>query len=123
MRTFCAARGVSAALLITGLSLLAGRAEAADVKAGQTVYKNYCLACHGEKGTGDGPAGGVLNPKPTNFTDAKMKTVTEKAMLEIVKKGGAGVGRSPLMIAWSPTLNDTQIADVVAYVRTTFVPK
>ena len=41
-----------------------------DATKGEAQYKTLCISCHGEKGDGNGPAGGALTPKPTNFTDA-----------------------------------------------------
>jgi len=37
------------------------------VAKGKELYNNTCKACHGDNGTGDGPAGAALNPKPRNF--------------------------------------------------------
>lgn len=40
-----------------------------DAHKGKDLYQqNGCAGCHGEDGTGDGPAGQALNPKPRNFT-------------------------------------------------------
>ncbi|MFO7635178.1 MAG: c-type cytochrome, partial [Caldilinea sp.] len=30
---------------------------AESAATGAEIYKTYCLACHGERGAGDGPAG------------------------------------------------------------------
>src|SRR5215471_14638786 len=45
------------------------RIEEAPPTAGQQLYTNYCAACHGDKGEGDGPAARYLYPKPRNFTE------------------------------------------------------
>lgn len=37
------------------------------VAKGKAAYEINCIACHGDKGLGDGPAGSVLNPRPRNF--------------------------------------------------------
>ena len=56
--------------------------------------------CHGEKGTGDGPASAALNPKPRNYTDpAWQKSVTDDQIKKTIVGGGASVGKSPLMPA------------------------
>ena len=34
---------------------------------GRTLYKQYCRACHGENGLGDGAAGKDLPARPSNF--------------------------------------------------------
>ena len=37
------------------------------LSAGQAAYQKNCLACHGAKGDGAGPAGALMNPKPRSF--------------------------------------------------------
>ncbi len=37
---------------------------------GAEVYQNYCAACHGSLGAGDGPAAATLTPVPSNLADA-----------------------------------------------------
>ena len=51
-----------------------GQAKEWDLAAGQTVYKNNCVACHGASGDGRGPASvAIPNPKPRNFIADKFK--------------------------------------------------
>jgi cytochrome c oxidase cbb3-type subunit 3 len=89
-----------------------------DAVKGETHYKTLCVSCHGEKGDGNGPAGGALTPKPTNFTDAaNADRLTDEWVYKMVKNGGAANGKSPMMVAWSGALNDQQIRDVSAYVQ------
>jgi cytochrome c553 len=88
-----------------------------DASKGEANYKTLCVACHGEKGDGNGPAGAALNPKPTNFTDsANAERLTDEWVYKMVKDGGAANGKSPLMVAWASALNDQQIRDVSAFV-------
>jgi len=64
----------------------------------ETIFKTRCSTCHGMEGKGNGPASITLNPKPRNYTDvAWQKSVTDDHILEIIVKGGAAVGKSPLM--------------------------
>ncbi len=66
--------------------------------AAETIFKTRCSTCHGMEGKGNGPASITLNPKPRNYTDvAWQKSVTDDHILEIIVKGGAAVGKSPLM--------------------------
>ena len=88
-----------------------------DATKGEAQYKTLCISCHGEKGDGNGPAGGALTPKPTNFTDAaNAPRLTEEWVYKMVKDGGTANGKSAMMVAWSGVLNDQQIRDVAAYV-------
>ena len=90
-----------------------------DVEKGQAVYAKYCATCHGATGKGDGPGAKALNPKPPrDLTDrAYMDGLTEEYLVKVIQKGGAAVGKSPLMPPWSPALKDGDIRDVVTYVR------
>jgi len=38
-----------------------------SVNKGRELYKNNCVACHGENGMGDGISASMLNPKPRNL--------------------------------------------------------
>ena len=37
--------------------------------SGQQMYREYCVACHGENATGKGPAAAACTVKPTNLTE------------------------------------------------------
>lgn len=89
-----------------------------DAAKGQAKYKEMCVACHGELGKGDGAAAVALNPKPANFSDAAhAATVTDEYIYNMIKEGGAANGKSPLMASWKGALNETQLMDVAAFVR------
>ena len=40
----------------------------ASVATGKETFLKYCASCHGETGTGNGPAAGSLQPPPSNLT-------------------------------------------------------
>jgi mono/diheme cytochrome c family protein len=85
--------------------------------AGKQVYGLYCATCHGQGGKGDGPAA-PANPKPADHTDpGRMGGLTDQDIYKVIKCGGASVGKSPLMTPWGPVLNDQQIRDTLAFVR------
>jgi mono/diheme cytochrome c family protein len=89
-----------------------------DANAGKVKYETLCAGCHGSGGRGDGPAAGALNPKPANLSDAAYyQTVSDKYLFEIIKEGGSKVKKSPLMPAWRGALNDKEILNVIAYLR------
>jgi len=98
-------------------------AEKGDPKAGKQRYGLLCSSCHGATGKGDGPAATALSPKPRNHADGQyMNALTDKYLFDIIKGGGAGLGKSPLMPPWASQLNDQDIWNVVAYIRTLAVP-
>jgi mono/diheme cytochrome c family protein len=113
-----------AALGLLGTTLLAGgaRAEPPGVAAaGQAIFTQNCVVCHGAGGKGDGIAAAGLNPKPANFNDAvRMAAAPEERRRKVVREGGASIGLSAAMPAFKETLSEQDIRDVLAYVRATF---
>jgi mono/diheme cytochrome c family protein len=85
---------------------------------GKRMYQTYCSACHGLSGKGDGPAAKTLPVKPADHTRIEMNKYTDQYLIEIISKGGAGVGRSPQMPAWGAVLKEPQLKGIVAFVRT-----
>ena len=81
--------------------------------AGAEIYKTYCLACHGEKGAGDGPAGVGLSPKPKDLPDLAA-TVGDDYLFWRIAKGKPGTS----MVGWQGTLDDEKIWQVVSFIRT-----
>jgi mono/diheme cytochrome c family protein len=70
------------------------------------IFATRCTPCHGPEGRGDGPASVTLDPKPRNFHDHDWHASVDDAHIEqIIKFGGAAVGKSPAMPS-NPDLND-----------------
>ena len=75
------------------------------------------------RGGGDGPAAGVLNPKPRDHINKEyMSQMSDDDLLKVIKNGGASIGKSPLMPPWGASLKDDQINDVIAYIRALCCP-
>ncbi len=92
-------------------------ASAADAAKGKEIYTKSCGGCHGPEGKGDGAAAKAMNPKPTNLTDkAAMSKLDDATLTKAITKGGVGMGKSPLMPAFSQ-LKDQEVQDIVAYLR------
>lgn len=88
-------------------------------KKGQKKYQQLCFSCHGPKGKGDGAAAvaGKLDPRPTNFTDAKnAERLTPEWVYQVIRDGGPTHGKSPLMVSWGGTLADADVRDLASYV-------
>ncbi|HEY7534521.1 MAG TPA: cytochrome c [Thermodesulfobacteriota bacterium] len=106
------------AVLAIGGYLSANAAGKGDPAKGKEKFNQICASCHGETGHGNGPAAAALNPKPRNLSDAKyVSTISDEQLFKTIKEGGAAVGKSALMPAWGSVLTDSDIWNVIAYVR------
>jgi cytochrome c oxidase cbb3-type subunit 3 len=94
-------------------------AVAADLAAAKNDFVRFCAKCHGSGGKGDGPQAEALDPKPRDLTNCvQMKAVTDDTLFTAIKEGGAAVKLSKDMPAWKDGMEDDEIHDLVAYVRT-----
>ena len=107
------------ALALASAGVLASTYDARPAKTpvarGATVFSKYCALCHGVGGTGDGRAAAMQKVPPADLT---VSTRPLSYKLQIVREGGAELGRSSSMPAWREVLSDAEIADVVEYVET-----
>ena len=105
-------------LLVASLLLLSSAAMAeGDAAKGKSIYTANCMACHGVKGDGNGPAAVALNPKPKSFADAAFwEGRTDDALKTTIRAGKPGTAMAPF-----PQLNDQDVANLTAYLRS-FAP-
>ena len=90
---------------------------------GSKVYGASCANCHGPRGAGDGPVGASLVPQPARHNDGVyMNALTNDYLFQVVKEGGAAVGKSSMMAAWGGTLSDEEIRGVVTFMRSLAEP-
>ena len=87
--------------------------EAGDAAKGESVFKNFCVMCHGPQGKGDGPAAKGLTPPPANLTSEDVRQDPDEELLGIIRNGKPGTAMPP----WKTSLSEQQILDVLAYVR------
>jgi len=89
-----------------------------ELAEGKKIYTQFCAACHGDGGMGDGPAGAALTPKPRNLADSSyMSTLTDEHLIKVISDGGAAVGLSPVMAPWGAAISEDGIRSVVAFIR------
>lgn len=90
------------------------------LERGKVVYDGHCAYCHGADGKADTPVGRLLTPHPRNFGDpVEMARVTVDRIYHAIKEGRPGTA----MPAWGQVLGETQIGDVIDYVRSLASPK
>ena len=78
---------------------------------GEKVAKVNCVSCHGDKGKGNGPAAVALNPKPADWTSARVQKESDGEIFWKVT-----IGRGP-MPSWRHLSENDRWA-VVRYIRT-----
>ena len=76
------------------------------------IFEQNCVACHGPKGLGDGPAGAALPVKPANWTSPE---VQKEADGELFWKVSEGRGPMP---PWKTTLSENDRWAMVHFIRT-----
>lgn len=109
--------------VLVGTALLSTPSRAQDQAEGRKLYASYCTSCHGDKGKGDGAAAKSLPAKPADHTNgAFMNQLSDQFLVDVIAKGGGGVGKSTFMPAWSGALNEKQMRDLVAFIRSLAVP-
>ncbi len=93
--------------LTTGMA-----AEKGDAKSGKAPYQQFCAVCHGKTGLGDGPMAKSTTPPAPRLTVRDVRDMSDERLLDAIANG---VGAA--MPAWRGLLNDQQLLDVTAYVR------
>lgn len=88
--------------------------DEASIKNGKTLYKTYCVACHGDKGEGDGPASASLNPKPADHTSAMVQSESDGTLYYKISEGRAHTAMPPFKAA----LSADQRWAIINYLRT-----
>jgi cytochrome c oxidase cbb3-type subunit III len=88
------------------------------VRRGEVVFKTNCVLCHGLHGDGRGRAARLYNPPPADLTQSDKNDEYKEA---IIRKGGEAMRRSAAMPVWKERLSESEIADVIAYLRTILV--
>lgn len=113
---FLAVLGIVAGSLV--LFALSPSAMAADAEAGKQIYLNNCSQCHGLEGTGKGINAPHLEVAPRNHTDYdEMIARTDEELFKAISEGGQAVNKSVLMPNWGESLSESQINDIIAYLR------
>jgi mono/diheme cytochrome c family protein len=115
---FMPTRFLAALALAVGPLLVAsaGAGPARDVGHGKDLFLRYCSGCHGVDGRGEAK---TFQPNVGNLAVKElMDQLSDEYLFTAIKKGGAAVGKNAAMPAWQQQLDDSQIWDIVGFVRT-----
>jgi mono/diheme cytochrome c family protein len=89
-------------------------ASPASIAAGKKLYDFQCASCHGATGKGDGKAGALLKPTPSDLTDADWKHgQTDGEIFTIIRDGSPQTG----MRGYGSRIPANDIWNLVNYVR------
>lgn len=102
LRSFSAAAGIESPVEHTGATVAAGRA----------TYAEFCAACHGVRGRGDGPAAAGLHPPPADLL-LHVSQHTEGELYYYIARGIPGTA----MPAWRSILSETERWQLVHYLH------
>ncbi len=85
-----------------------------DVKVGEQIYRENCIACHGESGDGHTPLGQHLSPPPRDFTrTGEMLSLSDANLTQAVTHGVSGTAMAP----WEGVLNKEDVRRVILFIR------
>ena len=88
--------------------------SAASIAAGKKLYDAQCASCHGPTGKGDGKAGALLKPLPSDLSDAEWKHgSTDGEIFTVIRDGARQTG----MRAYGSKVPANDIWNLVNYVR------
>src|SRR3989441_2996108 len=93
-------------------STLRARASESNAMRGREVYARQCSVCHGESGTGKGPAAPSLQPPPADLT-LHARWHADEQLFWFITHGVAGTS----MIGFADRLDSGDRHDVIAHLR------
>jgi mono/diheme cytochrome c family protein len=102
-----------------GMVLIAGSPQiqesqlpATYVPPGRQIYKQYCAACHGPDGTGNGPVARSLRKPPSDLTTLAKRhggAFPEEYVTNVLRFGlGFSAHGSSEMPVWGPIFQDME---------------
>ncbi len=112
-------RGVKlGALAGLALAMITPVQAAVTTVEAETLYREHCAVCHGDKGDGQTRARYGLNPQPRDFTDPSAGAeLTRSRMMASVTHGR----KNTAMVAWKDRLTAAEIEALVDYIRDHFM--
>ena len=91
-----------------------GSAASGNPEAGEQIYGESCEHCHGYGGDGRGQMAEYLTPSPAKLTSEGTQSKSDDELKAIILHGRPGTA----MAGFEGALEGTQLADLLAYLRT-----
>jgi mono/diheme cytochrome c family protein len=86
--------------------------SAQSIERGRQLFSQYCAACHGAGGRGDGPAATSLAKTPEDLTRIALPPLFPDGVVAYrIANGGDG------MPAWRGVVGDEDIWDLINFIR------
>ena len=93
-----------------------------SIASGKNVYNKYCADCHGETGNGIGSKTAMLaetgQGKPSDLTDDKWEHGSTDGEIFVNIRDGVGVNGVMKGLNGKPGISDTDMWNMVNYIRT-----
>ncbi len=87
---------------------------AVSISNGEDLFRDNCIACHGEGGLGDGPLAEKLSEPPANLSEPHTALHTVGDMYWWLTHG---LGKGKPMPSFSGTLDEDELWDLINYLR------
>jgi mono/diheme cytochrome c family protein len=90
-----------------------------EQKLGSAVNDQYCIRCHDNESTPERVSNfDNLTPAPHLYTDgATYNRFSDADLVNIITRGGPGLGKSPQMPAYGSTLKPAEVKALISYIR------
>lgn len=94
--------------------------DAAVIAAGRALFLEKCATCHGKPDEGRSPRADFFQPPAPDFSESRYRA-SDPAYLywrtEVGKNAEPFASQGSVMPAWGPTLSETAIWQLVAYMQ------
>lgn len=87
----------------------------ADAGRGRILFDQHCISCH--PGTAVSPLYARVLKSPRLNCSSYLEQVSDGYLAGVIAHGGAFIDGDQTMVAWKETLSDSEIADLVKYLR------
>lgn len=90
------------------------------ISAGHTLFLGLCASCHGHTEEGRSPRADFFSPSAPDFREDRYRTLDPAYLywrIETGKSVEPFASQGSVMPAWRATLSETQIWQLVAYLR------